>query len=497
MRSAAFWVLSATILGSSLVFIDGSVVSIALPIIQIELHAGSAQTQWVIEGYTLVLGSMMLLCGALADRYGRRKIFLMGVIVFATGSLACAASSSMPILLAARVLQGVGGTMLAPASLALIGAYFQGEERGKAVGTWSALTAVAAVIGPIAGGVVVDRLSWRWVFLINIPLAIAIVTIAITQVRESRDEQEKGRLDIWGSFFITLALAAIVYAFIAAGINGWADRRVLAAIIAGPIALGIFLLIEARHENPIMPLALFRGRTFSGVNLLTFVLYGALSALLYFLPFVLIRVLHYSATSSGFATIPFILVLVLFSRTTGALTYRFGARLLLTAGPVVTACGFLCFALLHGETYWTAIFPGIALIGTGMGLTVAPLTTTMMESVAQHRVGLASGVNNAVSRVAGLLAIAILGVVLASAFNARLTQRLDALHANAARRAQVNAERVKLAGASLKDRQLQDALLASYGDGFRAVALVCTLLAAGGGLAAFVLIEKHPTPIDV
>jgi EmrB/QacA subfamily drug resistance transporter len=496
MRSAAFWVLVATILGSSLVFIDGSVVSIALPIIQTELHAGSAQTQWVVEGYTLVLGSMMLLCGALADRYGRKKIFLGGVIIFAAGSLACAASSSMPLLLAARVLQGVGGTMLAPASLALIGAYFHGAERGKAVGTWSALTAVAAVIGPIAGGVVVDHLSWRWVFLVNIPFAIAIVAIATTKLSESRDEQEKGRLDVWGSFFITVALAAIVYAFIAAGISGWADARVLAAITAGPIALGIFLFIEARHENPIMPLTLFRGRTFAGVNLLTFVLYGALGSLLYFLPFMLIRVLHYSATFSGFATIPFIVVLVLLSRTTGALTYRFGARLLLTAGPMVTACGFLCFALLHGDGYWRAIFPGIALIGTGMGLTVAPLTTTMMESVAQHRVGLASGVNNAVSRVAGLLAIAILGVVLASVFNARVTQRLAAAHVGAAQEAQVNAERVKLAGASLQDRQLQAALLASYADGFRAVALVCALLAAGGGLAALLLIEKRPTPVD-
>jgi len=220
MRSAAFWVLVATILGSSLVFIDGSVVSIALPVMQTELHAGSAQTQWVIEGYTLVLGALMLLCGALSARSGRHRIFVAGVIFFAIGSLACAASPSISFLLAARVLQGLGGTMLAPASLALIGAYFHGEDRGKAVGTWSALTAVAAVIGPIAGGVVVDYLSWRWVFLINIPFSIAIGVRGITKLAESRDQLAKGRLDVWGSLFITLALASSVYAFIAAGITG-------------------------------------------------------------------------------------------------------------------------------------------------------------------------------------------------------------------------------------------------------------------------------------
>ncbi|MDQ6930506.1 MAG: MFS transporter [Candidatus Eremiobacteraeota bacterium] len=496
MRSAGFWVLVATILGSSLVFIDGSVVSIALPVIQTELHASSSQTQWIVEGYTLVLGALMLLSGALADRYGRKRIFLLGVVIFALGSLGCGLAPSIDALLWARVIQGIGGTMLAPASLALIGAYFEGEARGKAVGTWSAFSAIAAVIGPVLGGAVIDHFGWRWVFAINVPFASAIIVICTLKLKESRDEEDLGKLDIWGSAAITLSLAAIVYAFIAAGLNGWTNPYVIAAAIIGPLALGLFVWVEAHHPSPIMPLRLFRGRTFTGVNLLTLVLYGALGGMFYFLPFVLIRVMHYSATFAGFATIPFIIILVALSRTTGALTYRFGARLLLTVGPSVVACGFLAFSLLHGTSYWTAIFPGIMLIGLGMGLTVAPLTTTMMESVEQHRVGLASGINNAISRVAGLLTIAIFGVVLATFFNSSLSHRLDDAHVPPVARAQVDAQRPRLAGATLQDARLQQTVLQAYDDGFRTVAFCCAFLAGAGALCAALLIEKRPQQVQ-
>ncbi|GAC1387665.1 MAG: MFS transporter [Vulcanimicrobiaceae bacterium] len=494
MRSTGFWVLLATVLGSSLVFIDGTVVSIALPVMQTQLHASSAQALWVVEGYTLVLSALMLLCGALADRYGRKKIFLTGVVLFATGSLACGLSSSIGMLLAARILQGVGGTLLAPASLALLGAHFDGAARAKAIGTWSALTALASTIGPIAGGIIVDHFSWRWVFGINLPIAALILAAGFLKVEESQGKDERGALDVAGSAFITLALGAIVFGFIQAGITGWSNPAVIAAILIGPAALGIFLLIEHRAKNPIMPLALFAGRTFTGVNLLTLLLYGALSGLFYFLPFVLIQVKHYAATTVGLAMMPLLVLIILLSRGSGALIGRFGAKRLLVVGPLLSAAGFACFAFLPGNRYWDAVLPGILLIGTGMGMAVAPLTTTMMESVNAQHVGLASGINSAISRIAGLIAVAVFGVILASLFNARLTQRVDDAHVSTPARIRVDAQRSSLAGATIADVRLERFVLDSYSDGFRAVALGCALSAALGGLVAALLIEKQPKP---
>ncbi|MDP9017299.1 MAG: MFS transporter, partial [Candidatus Eremiobacteraeota bacterium] len=361
-----------TVLGSSLVFIDGTVVSIALPVMQTQLHASSAQALWVVEGYTLVLSALMLLCGALADRYGRKKIFLSGVVLFAAGSLACGISSSIAMLLAARVLQGIGGTLLAPASLALLGAHFEGSARAKAIGTWSALTALATTIGPIAGGIIVDHFSWRWVFGINLPIAALILTAGFLKLEESQGEDERGALDVAGSACITVALGAIVFGFIQAGMSGWSNPAVVVAMLVGPAALTLFLFIEYRVKNPIMPLGLFARRTFSGVNLLTLLLYGALSGLFYFLPFVLIQVKHYAATSVGLAMMPLLVLVVVLSRASGALIARFGAKQLLVAGPLLSASGFACFAFLSNTGgYWSAFFPGILLIGTGMGIAVA------------------------------------------------------------------------------------------------------------------------------
>lgn len=497
MRSSGFWVLLATILGSALVFLDGAVVSIALPVMQVQLHASSSDAQWVVEGYTLVLGALMLFCGALADRYGRKRVFITGVVIFAIGSLWCALSPSIGMLLAARVLQGIGGTMLAPASLALLGSHFEGAERGKAVGTWSALTAVAATVGPLAGGVIVDHFGWRPVFYINLPLAAAIVLVAMIHLKESRDEAQGSNLDVTGSALITVALGTIVYAFIEAGITGWSNPKVLSAAVAGPLCLMLFLFVETRVGNPIMPVKLFSGRTFAGVNLLTLLLYGALSAMFYYLPFTIIQVDGYSATFAGFVMLPFVVIMVALSRMAGGLVYRFGARLLLTTGPSIVAFGFLLFALGRGANYWTSIFPGILLVGLGMGITVAPLTATMMESVAAHRVGLASGINNAVSRIAGLLAIAILGAVLSAVFNATLDKRLESANVPAAARAQVDAQRVNLAGTSVREPALRNMVTSSFADGFHVVAFGCAILCALGALSAAVLIEKRPRPVDV
>jgi EmrB/QacA subfamily drug resistance transporter len=478
------WTLAVSILGSSLVFIDGTVVSIALPILQRDFHATASDAQWVIEAYTLVLGAMMLLCGALADRYGRKRIFLTGVTIFAIGSLACACAPSMHVLIAARVLQAAGGTMLAPASLAMLSAAFTGEARGKAIGTWSAFTAITSTVGPIAGGVLLDHTSWRWIFGINIPLAIVAVVLGFKYVKESRDDAISGRLDWFGSLLVTAGLGAIVYAFIEASLNGWHDWHVRAAMPGGLVLLAAFWWWEGRVATPILPQGLFASRAFSGINIMTFFLYAALGALFYFLPFVMIQADGYSATAAGASMLPFVVLLVTLSRFAGGLVYRIGARLTLTLGSAIAALGYVAFALLGDLSYWQSIFPASILIGVGMGLTVAPLTTTVMESVPEPEIGLASGINNAVSRVASLLAIAILGFLLAAVFDARLNVRVATAAISTTARAQVAQQRHALAGAVIADPRARGLVFDSYKDGFRAIAYACALLALLSALIA-------------
>ena len=468
------WILAATILGSSVVFIDATVVSIALPVVQRAFEASSAAAQWVVEAYALVLGALMLLGGALGDRYGRRRLFLYGVTVFAAGSLLCGLATSMPALVGARIVQGLGGAMLAPASLALIGACFKGEARGKAIGTWSGLTAVASAIGPVLGGVLIDRAGWRWVFFINLPLALAIVAIALAHVPESRDEAERGTPDVSGSLLITAALGAIVYAFVQSGEGGW-SALTSASLAGGIAALGVFLFVENRVAAPILPLRLFARKDFTGINVMTLLLYGALGGLFYFLPFVMIQVDGYDATFVGASMLPFIVLMVVLSRFAGALAYRIGARALLVAGPSTAACGFIVLGLFSDLHYWNAIFPAVLLIGCGMGLTVAPLTTTLFESVPDEHSGLASGINNAVSRVAGLLAIAVLGALLGAIFDARLTVRSAVLTAR--QRGVVFAKRAEMAAARTNDPAETATIHGAYVDGFHAVALGCAALA--------------------
>jgi EmrB/QacA subfamily drug resistance transporter len=489
------WVLAATILGSSLVFIDGSVVSLALPVIQREMGATALQMQWVIEAYTLVLGALMLLCGALGDRYGRKRIFIAGVAVFAVGSLLCGMAPSTHLLIAARVLQGLGGTMLAPASLAILGACFTGGARGKAIGTWSGLTTVAATSGPVLGGIVIDHLGWRWAFFVNLPIAAAVIAISLMHVPESRDDDATGSLDTLGSLLITLGLGLVVYAFVTSGSSGW-NAATIATLVFGIFTLVAFLRVESVVKQPILPLALFASRAFSGLNAMTFLLYGGLGAVFYFLPFVLIQVDGFTATQAGLATLPFIVLMVCLSRYSGGLVYRLGARTLLTAGPAVAALGFAAFALLPDLHYWTSIFPAIMLFGCGMGLTVTPLTTTLLDSVPPNHVGLASGINNAVSRVAGLLAIAVLGAMLAFVFTSRVEARMSAAALPGTERAAIRAQKDALAGAHFKIARDGFVVKAAYVDAFRVVAAACALLAAASALTALLTLGKTAQPSE-
>ncbi|TAM61860.1 DHA2 family efflux MFS transporter permease subunit [bacterium] len=408
--------LGATILGSSMVFIDGSAVNLALPLLQRDLHTTLAQTQWIFEAYALLFSALLLVGGALGDRYGRRRIFACGTLVFTLASLACAVSTTLPMLVAARAVQGVGAALLAPGSLALIGANFDASARGRAIGLWSATTAVTSALGPVIGGVIVQLLSWRWVFALNVPLAVAVFLLLRT-VEESR-EPARGSVDWLGALLATLALGLLTFAALDAQGVGWSSARVWIVAAAGLHMLALFLLRERGARAPMMPLDIFANSTFRGTNEATFLLYAALSGALYFVPFELIDRQHYSAAAAGAALVPMIALMALIARPAGALADRHGARIPLTAGAAIAALGYLLFTQPGiGADYWTTFFPAACVLGLGMGIVVAPLTAAVLGALPAERAGVASGINNAVARAAGLLGIAVLGIGYASSIS--------------------------------------------------------------------------------
>jgi EmrB/QacA subfamily drug resistance transporter len=494
-------VLAATIIGSGMTFIDGTVVNVALPVLQERLGATVAQAQWVVESYMLLLAALILVGGSLGDRYGRRRVFSVGVALFAAASMWCGLAPDVHHLIVARAAQGVGAALLVPGSLALISATFSREQRGRAIGTWSGFTSIAAGVGPLLGGWLVENVSWRWIFYINLPLAAVVLVISWWRVPESRDEQAGGRLDWTGALLATMGLGGVVYGLIESGTRGFSDRVVLASFAVGAAALAGFVLVEARGQNPMMPLGLFRSRNFSGANLLTLFLYSALGGEMFFLPFNLIQVQGYTATAAGAALMPFVLTMFVLSRWAGGLVDRYGAKLPLVVGPVVAAAGFLLFARPGvGGTYWTTFFPAVMLMSLGMATSVAPLTTTVMTSVAERYAGVASGVNNAVSRLASLLAVAAFGVVVLSAFNRHLDQRLASLQLPPEARQQLDAQRNRLAAAAIPDGldaatrdALRQALDESFVAGFRLTMRVSAGLALLSALSAWLLIEGKGT----
>jgi EmrB/QacA subfamily drug resistance transporter len=481
-------------------FIDGTVVNVALPALQTNLNATAADVQWVIESYALLLSALLLVGGSLGDHYGRRRVFLLGVVIFAVASGLCGFAANIHQLIAARAFQGLGAALLVPGSLAIISSSFSEQERGRAIGVWSGFSAITTGIGPVLGGWLIEHVSWRAVFFINLPLALVVILISLRHVAENSD-RERSRVDWFGAILAALGLGALVYGLIESSQVGFNDRSVTMALAAGFVVLILFLFVESRRSSPMLPLTLFRSRTFAGTNLLTFMLYAALGGTLFFLPLNLIQVQHYSPTAAGAVLLPFILIMSLLSRWAGGLVARYGPKRPLVIGPLVTAGGYLLFLLPGiGGNYWTNFFPPVVVLGLGMAITVAPLTTTVMSSIAQNRAGIASGVNNAVARTASLLAIAVFGVVVLHVFRTQLDHRVSSANLPQSVVQSLQNQSIKLAAIDIpqnlnaETRQvIRWAINESFVSGFRRVMAIGAVLAVASAVTALFWIGGTPT----
>jgi EmrB/QacA subfamily drug resistance transporter len=501
-QDAGPWILAATILGSSMAFIDSTVVNVALPALQTSLGGTLTDIQWVVEAYGLLLGALILVGGSLGDRYGRRRMFLSGVTIFAFASVACGLAPNLPELILARAVQGLGAAFLVPGSLSIISASFGERERGSAIGTWSGSTAITAAIGPVLGGWLIDHASWRWAFFINVPIAAAVIVISLWRVPESKSFAP-GKVDWRGALLTPISLGGLVYGFIEAPRLGWSHPYVLAALGIGCVSLAAFFITESRVEFPMAPWALFRSPDFSGANLLTIFLYAALGIFFFLFPLDLIQIQHYSPTATGAAMLPFILLMFLLSRWSGGLVARYAPRRPLMIGPVIASAGFLlCAVPSIGGYYWETFFPALLVLGFGLAVSVAPLTTVVMNSVDQNRTGTASGINNAVARVAGLLSIAVLGAVMTSAFGIRLERNLADLNVPTEAMRYLQTNEIRLGALTLPaglDPPMAGAIGAAidraFVFGFRFVMMICAGLSLVSALVAWKMITARSSTV--
>jgi len=492
------WVMLACIFASSLAFIDGTVVNVALPELQKIFSTTVSRVQWVLESYQLLSSALLLVGGALGDHYGRRRALGTGVLIFVAASIWCGLAPTINQLIVARAVEGVGAALIIPTSLSMLASAYPPELRGGAIGSWAAWTGLCAALGPVAGGWLIEHASWRLIFFLNVPVGAAVLLL-LTRIPESRavKEGDRSQLDWLGAALITLSLTAIVLGLLDGPVLDWSSRRVVAALVAGGVLLVAFLRVEATRPNAMMPLRLFHSKEFTAANILTFFLYASLGGSLFFLPFYLIQIKHFSATAAGASFLPFIALMFLFSARVGKLMSRTGARLLLVVGAVTAGCGFALFGLLMTQPgYVRGVLPAVLMLGIGMTLSVAPLTATVMNSVPQEENGVASGVNNALSRVAGLLAVAVLGAVLQGTFSKKLSAELNSSTLNEAQRAQLYAQRNKLNEARLvsasvdAQTEAKRALNAAFIAGFRRVMDISAAECVAGAIVVALMIRR-------
>jgi EmrB/QacA subfamily drug resistance transporter len=479
-------------------FIDGTIVNVAAPKFQSTFQVSVVDVQWVIEAYGIFLSALILAGGALGDWLGRRLVFLMGVGVFAGASAGCGLAPNIRVLIIARSVQGIGAALLIPGSLAIISASFEEKARGRAIGTWSGFTAMTTALGPVVGGWLIEHASWRWAFFLNVPLAAAVIAFSLWHVPESRNPQMR-RLDWVGALLATVSLGGLVTGLLESSKAGWGSPVVVGSLAGGAVLLTVFLRVESRAASPMVSLELFKSRSFLGANILTLLLYAAIGVFFFLFPLALMQVYGYSATAAGAASLPVILLMFVLSQWSGGLVARYGGRTPLIAGPLVAAGGFAVFAmtLASGGSYWRTFFPATLMLGLGMAVTVAPLTTVVMSSLDKDHSGAASGINNAVARLAGVLAIAVFGIVMVKIFSTRLDRSLQRFSVAPEVVQQIRSKEIELAGMELPKNLDANTSVAIKNDvseaflaGFRVVLFSCAGLATGSAGIAWVLVRK-------
>lgn len=493
------WLLVALILASGVVFLDSTVVNVALPAIDRDLQAGLSGLQWIVDGYVLTLSALLIPGGSMGDQYGRRRVMLIGLVGFGLFSMACGLAPGPTWLIGFRMLQGIAGAMLVPGSLAILRASFPpGEARGQAIGRWSGWAGITTVIGPLLGGWLVDNLSWRWVFFINLPLILITAWLMIRYVPESKNNSAESRLDWVGAGLLLAGLGGAAYGLIQGAAAGWGDPLVLAGLAIGAACLLIFPLVEARLANPMVPMNLFRSRNFTGANLTTLGVYFALYGTTFFLVIYIQNVMGYPAFLAGMMLFPISLSMLVLSSFFGTLSGRYGARLFMSVGPGVLGIGLIWLSRLQPHSnIWTGLIPGVIILGLGLSCTVAPLTDTVVSAVPERRSGVAAALNNVVSRVATLVAVAGLGVVIALSFNSTLNAQLQGVEVGPSAQtvlANVAHNPTGSADLSLLPPRVQQAVEASYTSSFRDVMLVTAGMAWIGGLVAAGTIRKESEP---
>ena len=485
------------ILATGIIFLDSTVVNVALPTIDRELDAGLSGLQWIVDGYVLTLASLLILGGSLGDRYGRRRVMIIGLVGFGLSSAACGLAPSISWLIGARMLQGLTGALLVPGSLAILRATFpEGEARGQAIGQWSGWSGITTVLGPLLGGWLVEALSWRWIFLINLPIVAVAVIFLLSRVPESRSAEAPQRLDWIGAALITIGLGGLAYGLIEGPVIGWAAPAVIVALGGGLVALLLFVLQERRAREPMVPLELFKSRNFSGANLTTLSVYFALYGTTFFLVIYLQNVLGYSALLAGLVLAPISLLMLLLSPVFGRLAGRHGPRLFMSAGPFACGLGLLLFTRAGPESgFWTGLLPAIFVFGLGLATTVAPLTDTVVSAAPEEHSGVAAAFNNSVSRVAALLAVASLGVVVTVTFRGALQQRTADLSLGPDVQATLQEAAQDPTGAvdrAQLPQEARDAVDAAYTEAFQQAMLTSSAAAFLGAVIAWLSIRRVP-----